>query len=272
MAKTTDGGRTWKQLKVANVGTTETFRSCFQLDKKTMFVAGQSLYKSTDEGITFKEIGGFVSASSIFNIHFYNSSDGLAIQASTISKTTDGGNTWEDKYTAGWATNMQVISKDMIVVAGGINADGYSVGEMHKSVDGGNTWKEIELTIPDITLFHFINEQTGYFIASDYQYENELYKTIDGGEIWEHIPEDSNLNTGGSDMLFVDENHGYVVGSRILETFDGGRNWSILYNEPGIGLLKIININGTIYCVGGARSNNLDPQHGVVITYFFLTS
>ncbi len=82
----------------------------------------------------------------------------------------------------------------------------------------------------DIPSVHFVNENTGYVLASffgdGFGDETIVYKTEDGGESWSDVF--SSNEFAMSDLFFADEDHGWVVGSNraIFHTSDGGETWS----------------------------------------------
>jgi len=224
LLKTQNGGDSWQEL---NVGTNHSFTKSFILNENEFYTSRKGLYKTSDNGNTFSEIGNLSNFSgSIFAIHFFNSSVGLIEKNGQILKTTDGGQNWHSVYNnAGFASNMQFVSDNVGYISGGISYDGISYAELHKSLDSGNTWNRINIQTSEITSMYFLNEQNGFFS----NFNNQFLKTQNGGLNWEII---GNTPITFYDIIFLNNNIGYGVGyNSIYKTENGGKDWVIDYEN-----------------------------------------
>jgi photosystem II stability/assembly factor-like uncharacterized protein len=96
---------------------------------------------------------------------------------------------------------------------------------------------------PWATDIHFFDSLKG--IAATW--EGSIYSTMDGGKTWEVRYESPVKDQRLYQILFTDENVGYVVGAGIiLKTVDGGSNWSSIYET-----------NRTMLSIASDKSGNL---------------
>lgn len=110
------------------------------------------------------------------------------------------------------------------IVGGGYPVEGGIIGS---TVDGGQTWSFTSGLIrgrarPEsvhLRAVQFLDARRG-FIAADDGY---ILRTVDGGGHWHPV------HRGGrhlSDLHFVDDQHGWVVGgATLIRTSDGGETW-----------------------------------------------
>ena len=246
LLKTNNAGKTWEKL---NVGISHSFTCVFAVNKSTFFTARVGLYKTEDSGATFTEKGGLSSYSnSIFDVKFFNGSEGLLIKGPLVLKTDDGGSSWSSVYDAGFVGNMQFPTRKVGFLTGGISYDGRSSGEIHKTEDGGLTWKRLEVPTSEITACHFVNDKLGFF----FNFTGQLYKTTDGGLNWKPI--ETNLKEYIFDLLFIDENVGYAVSydGLIYKTSNSGRSWTEEFKSVKISPITaiVMSPDNTLYAVG----------------------
>lgn len=243
--KTEDGGKTWSEMQV---GVNHSFVKAFILSENEFFTSRIGVYKTTDGGQTFDELGNLSEyAGTIFGINFFDSNNGVIYKDGLILKTTDGGQTWNVKYNdAGYASDMEFINNNIGFISGGITYDGYSEGEIHKTTDAGNSWSKLNITSSEINSMYFLNETTGYFSNFDHQ----LLKTSDGGQTFQIIS--NQLPILFYDLIFTSDNKAYAVGNGgVYRTLDGGVTWTQDY-DSGSEIFTAIEktSNGNIYAVG----------------------
>lgn len=236
LLKTENEGKDWIPL---NVGVNASFMSAFVLNENEFYTARIGLYKTNNGGSSFAELGNLSSfGATIFCIHFFDSSNGLIYQSGRVSRTSDGGQNWEEVYQGGFCNKMQFISDSVGYISGGATWDGMSYGLMHKTVDRGSSWTNLgttpEVYSYEIMAMYFISKDTG-FIAN---YNREVYVTQDGGITWAKRCGD--LPHLILDMVFLSKNEGYGAGYwGILKTIDGGITWTWDYKDESITLVSI---------------------------------
>jgi photosystem II stability/assembly factor-like uncharacterized protein len=88
------------------------------------------------------------------------------------------------------------------------------------TADGGRNWAEVKLSDAPYSLF-FLDDSTGWMVT-----EQGIWKTDESGRTWKRLSKHS----PGSllRVWFLDTNHGFSVGREktVLETKDGGKNWT----------------------------------------------
>ncbi len=245
--KTENAGETWQSL---DVGVGYSFLSVFALNENEFYTSRTGLYKTTDSGVSFNEIGDLSSfGASISDILFFNSKNGIINKGSAVYLTNDGGTNWLSVYAhKGDARILEGTNNNTVYLAGGITFDSVDSGELHKSTDNGETWEVMNLPLEiagsQITAIDFLNSQVGYIST----FENKIYKTNDGGESW---IEKTELSFGPiNDLVFIDENNGYLISqNKVYASKDGGAGWDEEYQtETANHLTSILAApNGTIY-------------------------
>lgn len=179
-AKSTDGGRTWIALDPKGLPSLDLHG--FAVDPRrprTLYaaVAGQGLYRSTDNGLSFSlisaDVGGAVMALAVAP-----SGDILAgdMQKGLLG-SRDGGQTWRLVVRA-QLMGLAINPKDgkRIVAAGpGILL----------STDGGRTWRQrLEIAAgAGPVAWSPSNPQIAYVVGFD----RTFYRSADGGETWSAV-------------------------------------------------------------------------------------
>lgn len=160
-----------------------------------------------------------------------------------LSRTIDGGSTWEFKSlppwpdTVGWPNGMQFSSPEIGYIYGYSNINLSYVGAwMFKTIDGGDNWSKVSLPdspIYQITLLHFFDSERGVLIPnSNSSGSYTVFSTSDGGLTWtEHSPIDrvisnSQFQSDGSGVGFAKYSH--PNRPRIFTTTDFGISWTLL--------------------------------------------
>ena len=104
--------------------------------------------------------------------------------------------------------------------------------------NGGRTWEQIKLEMTDnINEIYFRNDDNGYLVAG-----RKMFATRDGGRSWQEIKIFSqndfrNLTPEFLSIRFTDKKRGFVIGSvlnkdervvdsLVMQTKDGGENWT----------------------------------------------
>ncbi len=209
----------------------------------------------------------------------------------TILKTTDGGETWQQK-TSGTTSNLSKIlfaTTDIGYIVGGNGTflkttDGgetwipKDIGQtfaLHglscvdeniiyisayenyimKSEDGGDSWIALPIELDNIDLIQFFENGIGYVHTRF----GEVLKTENGGETWEEL-------TAFPHFQFLDENVGYFYSDGLYKTIDGGNNF-VQTSDGSWGESKdifIINEDNIWGLFSLELLNWGDPQYGII--------
>ncbi len=232
-----DQGETWK----ATAGLIRGIAHSVIFDKdNTGYVAtwGDGIYscnlKAANEfntdPIIYEELTS-PSNKKIKQLYFVDENVGFAIGDGFLSKTTDGGISWNEKTFSNY-NFLSLVMKDLNV--------GWATITDNQSLlitrDGGEHWEKMNLIydyngipFPDIgqkKLFCYkTRTDFALYVFSDF-FTPSVYKTIDLGNNWNSYHSLSNMFDLG---CFWDLDKGAFfskTSNKIYETNDGGKNWS----------------------------------------------
>ncbi|MFA7272940.1 MAG: T9SS type A sorting domain-containing protein [Crocinitomicaceae bacterium] len=228
---------------------------------------GNGLYKSTDLGATWTQIGlGNVGIITSCVVNASNPSTivvgalGSGFEKTNdrgIYRTTDGGATWTNTLfvsDSSGVCEMRVHPTNPAILYATtfnrLNLSNRSISKgldskIFKSIDGGATWSQLTNGLPTTTLSRCgiaisesnPNKLYAIFIGDDYNIY-DIYKSEDAGSTWtalniplSTLPVDA---VGGFGWYFgrihvnpFNENHIIVPGVDQYESTDGGLNWNM---------------------------------------------
>ena len=206
---TTDTGATWELTDLATGSLSAVF---FLDDGLHGWVAGNGFFHTTDGGTTWVQDSSW---GSILDLHFVNAQDGYACgNGGNTYRTTDGGLTWS--YTpVGPITTLSSIH----FVTAQIGWTASISGEIYKSTDGGVSWSlKASTGAVNLQSVQFVSPTVGWAIGG-----SSFVKTTDGGDTWVSQPGVSGVWSW--DAFWLDELHGWTLGSGPVRTTDGGATW-----------------------------------------------
>jgi len=101
-------------------------------------------------------------------------------------------------------------------------------GTIISTTNGGRNWELQNSTVQSFILdIFFLNKNLGWALSvkDDFPFNPIILKTTNGGDLWiaENFPDSSQLLRT---IFFVDSLNGFVGGSYIGYTTDGGNNWN----------------------------------------------
>lgn len=255
---TNDGGKTWRHNYDHPA---HYITSCFFLNDHIGFTLARDnlwkgyIHKTVDNGknwsVAYKDNYDSAGYNFIGNdMYFTNDEIGWALGGGSwgedstgaeILGTYDGGENWD----LIWKFPDTDIYTYRLNSIHAIGEKAWAVGESGLIVKytEKNQWQTMphftDLPLNDV----FFSDENHGWIAGGYIDEDnknlKLFKTIDGGENWEEI---SNFDYQINDMFFENNLHGWAVGNDtsyygwwwelsdcgvILETIDGGMNWTV---------------------------------------------
>lgn len=238
---TKNGGKTWERL---NIGINRAVSGVFFINPQTGWImAGEDIYRTTDGGqkweISKLPVGktrrwrppsypgerptneleeGLGPAWFYGSITFANEKQGWVAVYHWIFHSDDGGRTWVIQFDTGKTDYAigDIAFRDPMHGC----ATGWSV---ICTEDGGRTWSERLGLAPNddkrLGGLSFIGRSDGWTVGGG----SLIYKTADGGRSWNMAPKSSN-KCGGS-PFFVNKQTGWLYGSSICRTDDGGQSW-----------------------------------------------
>ncbi|HZW38822.1 MAG TPA: T9SS type A sorting domain-containing protein [Ignavibacteriaceae bacterium] len=207
------------------------------------------------------------NASGISSLHFMDSLNGIMFSESTnyIRRTSDAGLTWHNKYFPDSISHMQAIfyplDSAVYILGRNTNTSKYrydytldtfelaldvpfAVGLitfMNKkdnviiisspyskildiSIDYGLTWEK--RYAPDLNIFNYIFLSDGTVVAMGDN--GSIHKSNNLALSWNYITYPLMTPTR---IFFLDENNGWIVGSNIMKTSNGGKDWELIYTK-----------------------------------------
>ena len=285
--KSTDAGKTWKHMgleKTRHISDVYVHPD----NPNKVYVAAQGnpwgpneergLYLSEDGGLTFKKILYVNENSGIVDLTVDpNNPDFMMLATwefwrkpwvvhsggpgSRIYKTTDGGKTWKEinkglpELKGKMGIDISPANPNIVYIA--IDALGDKAG-VYRSDDAGESFTQ---TTNDATTY----ARSWYYmhIIADPNDEDELWvmnsfamKSIDGGKTFDGIQgshvdhHDLWINPNNSNIM-VNANDG---GGSV--TFNGGKTWSTMYNQPTGQFYRLITDNGYPYRIYSGQQDN----------------
>jgi photosystem II stability/assembly factor-like uncharacterized protein len=287
--RSTDAGRTWKKI-----GLDESRQvSRIVVDPRNpdvVFVAVQGnytapskqrgIYKSTDGGATWKQVLFVDERTGAAELSMDAHNPRILYAAmwehgrrpwqvisggpgSGLWKSVDGGETWE-KMTKGLPEQMgkmaiAVSRSNPDKVYALIESDSYSAARgLYVSSDAGASWRQV-------TNEPRLLQRAWYYIELfiDPKDENRIYvlaapmlRSNDGGKTWEEIPTQHGdthnlwINPDNSDNFILSDDGGAAI------SFDRGKSWSTLNNQP-TGQFYRVNVDNQFpYRIYAAQQDN----------------
>lgn len=257
---TTNGGISWDSVYYTK---SRNMRKLSFWDNLGCYSVGYTgrIDKSTDMGQSWESVGRQSIGSTISNIGFFDSFNGLALTGYHHYRTVNGGYSWElDTLINNGAfyllhivgssgymlnTNSQLMKttnggEDWVLLDAPQNYSYYkdmqfvnentgylcgNYGVLKKTIDGGITWEDKTLSSNrDFISLQFINEDLGWMIDIN---NKSLLLTKNGGDTWV----DARLSNVNS-MFYLNENIGYVTtfDSKLFKTVDAGSSWLEIYD------------------------------------------
>jgi len=339
--KTTDGGSNWevlsdKDFKTGSIGAIAVAES----DPNIVYVGtgeapirgnvshGDGVYKSTDGGRTWKNVG-LKDSRQIARIRVHPDNPDLVYVAAQghvwgpnaergIFRSEDGGKTWkkvlfvDDKTGASdlamdpanprilYAGFWQIVRRPWELVSGGPGST------LWKSTDGGDNWKKLTEGLPDGTwgkigvaasaarpgrVFAFVEAKHGGLFRSEnygekWTHVNDehkirerawyyswvypdprnadtvylpnvyMHKSTDGGKSFSNlsVPHGDNhdlwIDPDDPDRMILGNDGGATI------TYNGGRTWSTQHNQPTAQFYRVAVDNQFPYWVYGSQQDN----------------
>lgn len=269
--KTDDAGISWRNIsdgffKATSIGAISVSES----DPNVIYVGtgeaairgvmtshGDGVYKSTDAGKTWENIG-LDGTSQISEICIHPSNPDLAYVAAQgspytptqergVYRTKDGGKTWQKVHFVDNNSGVSSLSMDMnnprILYAAYwdhqrkpwyVRSGGPGSG-IYKSTDGGDTWEKLTEGLPKaemgkigVTVSRANSERIYAIIEAE---DGGLYRSDDGGKKWTNVNKDRILRTRSWYYMHIfsdpkNDNVVYVLNAPFMKSIDGGKSFS----------------------------------------------
>lgn len=225
IAKSTDGGETWRYLTDPK---TYFYSKLLFVGDGLGFMVGEggSISKTTDSGNSWKTK---YADTKLWNTDVSFPTDRVGyvsarhadfgINEGSVLKSIDGGANWSVILETDFHVNgVFFLSEEVGFIVG----DG---GTVHRTTNGGKTWQGVETGADThLKFIQFVNNNVG-FASGGGNRTDLLLKTTDGGASWSTEAEGFWEETYS--MFFLNENTGYIgAGYGLLyKTTDGGKTF-----------------------------------------------
>ncbi|HZW38391.1 MAG TPA: T9SS type A sorting domain-containing protein [Ignavibacteriaceae bacterium] len=223
--RTTDGGRTWEAAEGPHIG-----RYFYFFNKMEGYLnyKGNFLYKTIDGGKTLTKIqlpynienpSGFICLDS--TLYFFGA-DSSGFRKFSVTKGIDVVNVLEDfPFPEDIIfSSSHLYQNNNIAIQSGLEWLGF-----YFSDDYGKTWSIRKL--PAINIYTFAVNPDGSLLA--FQKGGTIFKSTDSAKNWKCIA--NPIINDVRNVFFIDENTGWISGSNILKTTDGGNSWDYISTE-----------------------------------------
>ncbi len=234
--RTTDGGVSWSQVQShANaVITNVEYRN-----GRWIAVGNNGLIlESNDDGVTWSQLQESATEVKLYNVFFHDQLHGFICgQLGAVLRTSDGGSSWEYQKTP--VENQIIFDIAFLDNSRGIAACGSfaSGNSILYTGDNGDNWKIAHVSDNFLYDVEYLSETS---IAFAVGMMGQILRSDNGGINWRYIDNLPHSDIHLRRLCFVNQDVGYASGgqgsignyrSRILKTFDGGMNWTIM--RPG---------------------------------------
>lgn len=283
--KSTDGGKTWTSIGLATRGQIPKIK-VHPSNPDILWAAVQgNIWAPNENRGVFKSVDGGKSWKHVLKVNSDTGAADLTMDPSNprimyaslwhhgrtpwfiksggegggIYKTTDGGETWK-QLEGGLPTLIGKVGVDVSPanperIYAIVEAD---KGGLYRSDNAGKTWKLLNGD-------NILKARAWYYnhIKADPNDENtvyvmnvQLHKSIDGGKHFEKqsLPHgdthDMWINPSDSNNMINANDGGATV------SFDGGKSWSSIYNQPTAQFYRVVTDNLEPYNVYGGQQDN----------------
>lgn len=211
------------------------------LDSLNGWVAGDSgtILRTTNGGVSWMNQSVGISET-IVDIFMLNERWGWGVAPwyndtaiyTYILSTTNGGNTWENRYWEGDFLTSVYFGDSLVGWAGS------GMSRIYRTTDGGATWVEAEI-VPGpfarfpVTNLKFYSPRYGFAMGGRIEIVGVVWRTTDAGQTWTGHPASPEpvVDLHFFDSLriigvFTDPD---FLGAGVITTSDGGDNWQYRY-------------------------------------------
>jgi len=188
--------------------------------------------------------------------------------AADIFFTSDGGKTWEFRYSAGGGSfSGGGIFKTSVFVNNltGFCLTGFGWGlgfsKIYKTTDSGNNWSQIYDFSPDLNGysfsgndFYFRNEQIGWAVGrySDSSSGAGILQTTDSGEHWNITWIDLTSDNLYLNSVCFDNSTGWAVGENgMIVKYSEQTGWNKITSLTNLPLKKVFSLSDNVWIAGG---------------------
>lgn len=208
----------------------------------------------------------------LYAVEFIDSITGLICCKNSIFKTTDGGETWNIKYSknlnSGRFYDIEFLNGEIGFTVGGFWAEGNSI--LLKTADGGETWDDITpVPSPTLTCISIVDQRKIWICGIG----STLFFSADSGANWIRKELSSSLSAYFSSIQFISDKIGWLGGdhnslysNRLLRTIDGGETRIQTYRDAWSSFLYGVNTLCFTDSLNGWIGTHMDGSFAIAQT------
>jgi photosystem II stability/assembly factor-like uncharacterized protein len=223
--RTVDGGATWTQSASfpRNWYDDPPVRNLQFVDAQRGFAAGDHVYRTTDGGETWQDMGYHGTAARMV---FVSAQVGFIVGNSGLRRTVDGGQSFE---TVATASDVAFIDENNGVYVGSSGVFGTS--------DGGETWAPVSTKALGLVEYLDANVLIGVKNGTVLPGDHAIYRSDDGGATWKFVFADNSYEGSRylTDIARIDEDSvaAVDVNGAIWVSDDAGLTWDRTNDQIG---------------------------------------
>lgn len=198
------------------------FQSKNSTAEKNFDLGSNSVYQSTDNGLTWHDISSSLP-SNLKNKTFFVNNGTFSLLSDYQLYHFENGTTpviWEKEYSLG------VNIKDIYTCKSRVFGRS-TEGDFFQKMNGTTLWLPIQM--PNSMVRTILETQNGTLMVGC---DNGIFKSTDKGKSWKHVFED------GIALNMVESNGIIIAGGQqgILRSTNGGEQWDWVLREGGVGI------------------------------------
>jgi photosystem II stability/assembly factor-like uncharacterized protein len=256
ISRSTNAGATWSSIQSGGTAVTHGFDFVDARHGWAGQDGGEIVY-TTNGGMQWvrASVDGFDVFGHIMAVAFADTSTGWAAGGNdefagsrgAISRSTDGGHTWQQQFEVTDFTfnGLETIDTQTAFAVGAFDLVGG--GLVLRTTDGGLSWQDVTPISAGFRDVFFIDTSTGWVAGPS------IYKTIDGGSSWTRQFGDDASELEA--ISFSDPLNGWATGfnNLVLHTTDGGQTWATqnVGAPPVTAITGVTAINSTTAWIAG---------------------
>ncbi|GAB4369267.1 MAG: hypothetical protein Kow0042_10910 [Calditrichia bacterium] len=172
-----DGGNSWTERSPLIISGFPFHIASLTIDPQSgdVLAGGHNiLYRSTDLGLTWGEIGNGQIPGEIYGIALNSSGHLFVARSGGISRSTDGGGSWQFLL-GGGGRDIEVAANDIVYAATASNG-------LLRSTNNGDDWTQMSNGLPSL-----VNQVTSAPDNAVYAGERGIWRSTDNGDTWIRI-------------------------------------------------------------------------------------